>query len=305
MISSDLHPEELLDKAAAGTLTDAERAWLDGHLAQCAVCRFEAQAKADFAAAMEPDVGVDVDDVVARALAGLPQRQPQRVAVGGRRFGALTAAAVMFFAMASFAAVGQVTGVLPKLLEKIVSPRSHEPSPSPTAPPVAPRRVQSAAPAPVEAEAPPPVVEAPAPIEAPPPPAPVAPRPPKRVAVAAPLDAAELFSEGNAARVRGDLAAAALRYRDLLARFPSSDEAQLTRAVLGRMLLDSGDCRGALEQLDSYLSSGDRTLREEAMAARARCLGVLGRPDEAAAAWGALAQEFPDSLHARHAPPRP
>jgi len=293
VISADLHPEELLDKAAAGTLTDAERTWLDGHLAQCAVCRFEAKAKADFAAAVEPEAVVNVDDVVARALAGMPQREPAR-ARGGRRFGAMTAAAVMFFAVASFAAVGQVTGVLPKMIAKIVSGRGHEPEPVPA-------RETPKAPAPVVA---PPPVEAQVVVPESPEPAPapvVAPRPARRVVVPA-LGAAELFAEGNGARVRGDLAAAALRYRDLLARFPSSDEAQLTRAVLGRMLLDSGDCRGALEQLEAYLSSGDPTLREEAMAARARCLGVLGRTDDAAAAWSALAAEFPDSLHARHAP---
>ncbi|MBL8954019.1 MAG: zf-HC2 domain-containing protein [Myxococcaceae bacterium] len=297
MISTDLHPEELLDKAGVGTLTDAERAWLDAHLAQCAVCRLETKVKADFAAALEPEVAVDVDDVVARALAGLPQREPVRPRAGARRFGALTAAAVMFFAVASFAAVGQVTGVLPKLVEKIVAPRAPEPVAVPV---VVPRRVDR----PVEAAVAP-VVEAPVEaLAAPPPPPP----PPARKKAPAPaparvIGAAELFAEGNAARVHGDFAAAALRYRDLLSRFPSSDEALLTRTVFGRMLLDAGDTTGALEQVDAYLASGDRTLREEAMVVRARSLGVQGRTADAADAWRGLAAEFPDSLHARHANP--
>ncbi|MBX7102201.1 MAG: zf-HC2 domain-containing protein, partial [Myxococcaceae bacterium] len=53
MTSLDLHPEELLDKRAAGTLTEQEREHLDAHLKACGVCRFELQAKLDFAALPE------------------------------------------------------------------------------------------------------------------------------------------------------------------------------------------------------------------------------------------------------------
>jgi TolA-binding protein len=44
----DLHPEELIDRLAAGELTPAERERLDAHLLQCSVCRFELDVRGDF-----------------------------------------------------------------------------------------------------------------------------------------------------------------------------------------------------------------------------------------------------------------
>lgn len=46
----DLHPEELFDKEEAGTISDAERARLDAHVARCETCRLERRLRADFAA---------------------------------------------------------------------------------------------------------------------------------------------------------------------------------------------------------------------------------------------------------------
>jgi len=66
MTTLDLHPEELFDKAARGELSDSERALLDAHLAQCAVCRFERQVVQDFAAMPAP--ALDVDQLVTKAL---------------------------------------------------------------------------------------------------------------------------------------------------------------------------------------------------------------------------------------------
>jgi TolA-binding protein len=117
----------------------------------------------------------------------------------------------------------------------------------------------------------------------------------------APAAAPELFLRGNTARVRGDRAEAALAYRELLARYPQSDEAALTHAMLGRMLLDGGDAAGALVELDAYLSSADSTLREETMSARALALSVLGRADDEAEAWQQLLSSYPDSVHASRA----
>lgn len=44
-----LHPEELIDKHARGTLDAAERACLDDHLARCPPCRFEMALRAELA----------------------------------------------------------------------------------------------------------------------------------------------------------------------------------------------------------------------------------------------------------------
>jgi len=41
----DLHPEDLIDKLAAGELTPAERERLNAHISQCRVCRFEIDDK--------------------------------------------------------------------------------------------------------------------------------------------------------------------------------------------------------------------------------------------------------------------
>jgi len=91
------------------------------------------------------------------------------------------------------------------------------------------------------------------------------------------------------------------RYRELLAFWPRSPEAQQTRATLGRMLLDHGNASAALEQLEGYLAGSDATLKEDVLAARAQALMRLGRGDEEARAWHTLLAEYPHSIHAPHA----
>src|SRR5438309_8416389 len=98
-MSPDLHPEELLDKASAGTLSSDERARLNQHLHACAACRFEQQAKVAFANA--PSAQLNVDNLVARALAGMPSQQPR--ASVRRRVPAAWAAAAVLATAVSFA----------------------------------------------------------------------------------------------------------------------------------------------------------------------------------------------------------
>ena len=90
-------------------------------------------------------------------------------------------------------------------------------------------------------------------------------------------------------------------YGELTRLFPSTDESKLAQATVGRLLLDSGDPQGALVQLDGYLQSGDATLREEVLAARATALSRLNRPRDEAAAWHALLDSYPTSVHAGRA----
>jgi TolA-binding protein len=298
-MSPDLHPEELLDKSAAGTLSETEAQWLEQHLASCAPCRFEQKARADFAA-LSVTASVDVESLVSRALAGAPAQAQAFAPRRGRRVPVLMAAAVAMFTVAGFAAVGQLTGVLPVIVERLVAPPPEPPKPQP----VEMHKVMQ--PQPVVAPA---VEPEPEQTKPPPPPAPAPvrhvvaqrPAPPPAPIVVAHDDAPALFLRGNAARVRGDRAEAALSYRELLARYPGSDEARLTHATLGRMLLDGGDARGALEQLDAYLAGGDSALREESMMARAMALSLLGRTGDEAAAWAALLESYPDSAHASRA----
>lgn len=316
MNTLDLHPEELFDKAAAGTLSDSERVWLDGHLAQCEVCRFERQVRADFDAA--PMADVNVDALVTQALSGAAVHPEGSRGVEGpgvihlearsrrRSMAILAGGALVFSTMASFAAVAQWTGVWPKIVQVFVAP----PPAAVVAPPVLPKPprapkhvepvVEAVEATPAPAPAPEPVIAArpavkrPAPVVAPTPAI-----PPSPVA-----DASVLFDRANRARVQGERGVAIDQYRALLDQYPAAPEANLTRATLGRLLLDTGDASGGLTQLDAYLRSGDLTLREEVLSARAIALNRLGRTAEEATAWRALLDGYPDSIHATRAQAR-
>jgi hypothetical protein len=230
---------------------------------------------------------------------------PARASTGLARFG--VAALVLFTTMASFAAVATVTGVLPKLLEAISSPEPVAPSAPATRREA---RAEEAQPAPLEPEPaaeaapspPPPPVAAPAPAAAlsrvvARAEAPALPPPP----LAEVPDAGSLFARANQARVRGDRPDAVRLYGELLEQFPGGEEARVAQATLGRLLLDSGDPQAALVQLDAYLAGGDATLREEVLAARATALSRLNRPRDEAAAWNALLESYPDSVHGTRA----
>jgi hypothetical protein len=315
MNTLDLHPEELFDKAALGTLSDSERIWLDGHLEQCEVCRFEQQVRADFEA--EPLAALNVDSLVTRALSGMPAAAPRAEKTfnrSNRRTVAMIAGtALAFSTMASFAAVAQWTGVWPKIVEAFVGA---PPPPPPVAPVVSSRHVR-AEPAPVSPVEGPaievpaalePVVEAPvAPVVAAPAPGVKRAAPPPPAPPAAPVvveNASVLFDRANQQRIQGSQNEAVSTYRELLVRFPSAPEANLTRATLGRLLLDIGEAAGSLNHLEAYLRTGELTLREEVLSARAVALSRLNRTTEEAAAWSALLDAYPDSIHAVRAKAR-
>ena len=81
MSISELHPEELLDKDARGTLTDAERTLLDAHLARCGTCRFERTSRLDFAAEreeLESDDAPFTSELIALALQSGATPAPKR-----------------------------------------------------------------------------------------------------------------------------------------------------------------------------------------------------------------------------------
>jgi hypothetical protein len=67
------------------------------------------------------------------------------------------------------------------------------------------------------------------------------------------------------------------------------------------MYLDDGDAGRALSAFDGYLATGAGSLREEAMVGRARALERLGRSAEEHAAWAALLERFPQTIHAERA----
>lgn len=298
-MTPDLHPEELLDKAALGQLTERELAILDAHLRECGVCRFARQASEDFRCLPAPQL--EVDQLVTNALMARASRSLRPRA---RRTSALLAAAVALMAMGSFAAVGQWTGVLPRIIAAVSAPSVQvAPHSLSRRPPASPFEAPPAAGLELEvwpAPQPPPLVEAV--LETPVATAAPTPRPRQRRRVSAPPPPApEAFAAANQARVEGDRPLAMARYREVLAFWPRSPEAQQTRATLGRLLLDQGQAAAALEQLDAYLEGADGTLREEVLAARAQALARLGRVDDEARAWQTLVDHYPDSIHATRA----
>jgi len=304
-----LHPEELFDKANKGLATADELARLEAHVAQCTTCRFERQVRLDFDA-----VGgspADLDDLVARALSGAKAapEAPRRRRVGPL----LIAATVALMGFGSFAAVAQFTGVLPRFIEAL-SDRTRAP--------VIPSGVEGRNKPLVPSEVEGPVIEEQPQVlpPSPPPVVMVVPRvvaPPVRKAVdvekvapppeplplpAPPVETpSELFARATQARVRGDAIDAIARYRELVARFPSSAEATLSQAQLGRLLLDRGDATAALQAFDAYLGTNDQALREEVQGARAMALDVLGRFDEERAAWEAVLHDYPSGVYAPRA----
>jgi len=117
-----------------------------------------------------------------------------------------------------------------------------------------------------------------------------------RGSAADPREMSELFERANAARRRGSGAEAL--YQELQARFPQSAEARLSQAILGRMKLDSGDAEAAVTHFEEYLSTGDRALREQALAGCALAWARLGRADRERQRWRDLLALYPGSSYA-------
>jgi TolA-binding protein len=125
------------------------------------------------------------------------------------------------------------------------------------------------------------------------------PRTPSRVE-----DAASLFRAANAARREGAFERAKRLYGELIARYPSSDEARLSRVSLGKLLLAKGDPSDAEREFDKYLKDGKGELAEEALASRAESLQKLGKTDAERRTWQRLLAEHPNSVYAAQAKQR-
>lgn len=294
MTRFDLHPEELLERAERGSITAAERARLEQHLAECAVCRVErglsARAAVDAAPLRDEKLLLArlKRDVMARLESSPGQRARSKRTV-----------VVVSLLAASVASVATATTLV--VMRRAASVRETAVAPRAAVKPATPPHVAAPVPAPAPLAAEPTSVE---PAEAAPPSS-----EPEQPAKATPLEvssAAEAFSRANLARREGKVKEAVRLYRTLQERFAGSSEELVSRVALGRLLLDRlGDSRGALVQFNSYLASpGSGALREEAMVGRALALGRLGRGAEERAAWTALLEAWPKSAHAKRAQAR-
>jgi hypothetical protein len=298
MTRFDLHPEDLLERAARGAVNPAERARLEQHLAECAVCRVEralsAQAALDAAPLRDEKLVVArlKRDVASRLAASSARRTPRQrvvVAIALLAVGLVSVAAAATLVVARRAPAPQVSVLLPRSATPAaarVAPGARaasleEPRVTPDAALALPGTEQGGDVLPGATLA------------------------PKSVLVPQ-LSSSELFSRANQARRDGKVAEAARLYRALQERFSGSSEELVSRVSLGRLLLDRlGDSRGALVQFNSYLASpGGGGLREEAMVGRALSLGRLGRAAEERAAWKALLDAWPKSTHRKRAEAR-
>jgi TolA-binding protein len=328
---AEIHPDDLLDREARGELSSVERLRLDEHLATCSVCCFERDVRADFRGDFEE---------LARLDAAPPPpstRQPRgRKRVASRMRVTALAAAALLFAGAAAAEWSNLLGR--RALSSVVeSAGSSEVAPAPAAPQKPRSDLRRGTPAPIGSDIESDIGndgENGAPLDGVTEPdvlassssAPIAPLPhalaraavaagPARTAVVAavplassapadatpPASASTLFSEAGDARRRGAYDDAERLYGELAQRFPQSPEALNAHAILARLLLDRGDAAGALVHFDAYLRSGAGSLREEAMVGRALALERLGRASDEAAAWNALLDAYPQSVHAARA----
>jgi hypothetical protein len=117
-----------------------------------------------------------------------------------------------------------------------------------------------------------------------------------------PSGPSDLFSAANRARGRGDVSRALYLYDQLQGAHPSSAEAILSFALVGRLHLDRSEHAAALGSFDQYLRAAPSgPLGEEALRGKAVALHQLGRASEERAVWNELLRRYPGSVYAETA----
>jgi hypothetical protein len=111
--------------------------------------------------------------------------------------------------------------------------------------------------------------------------------------------ARSLLDRGNAARRRGDLAAAALAYEQLLHDHPDDVRAGLAAFELGRLRMDEfHDVQAAIRALQLAVRAAKESgLREDAMARLVRAHQILKEGPQCRAARGAYLESYPTGTH--------
>ncbi len=334
----DLHPEELLDRAARGALSQGERVRLDAHLARCTACRAEQAMRLDFAdelegddrpsailglvagalAPLRTDAACDVTQAVREAAPSLVAERPTAVeslveddldvVPRTRRRPRRTMVTLLFAAAVLAAGVAGAATATTRVWQSLaasVQEVTHAAAARPSSRVVATATAVAKAPMVLVEEPPLPILEVPrdaVPILAvASAPKPVADVRIARVVAASGTTASELFDVANASRRSGDVESALARYDLLERRFPASREAQISKATTGKLLLDHGDAVHALARFDAYLATGAMELHEETMAGRASALEKLGNGEAESQAWSTLLAAYPRTPYAAHA----
>jgi hypothetical protein len=313
------HPDELIHRLRrGGSVSPRERSLVDRHLRLCAVCRFlELTARAYDREGETVLDGVDLDAMVAKTIENLPRPDAWigRGAAPGRSGGRFSSRAAVR-ASTGFAVLLLFGGAAMAafIVARRAPPLPEKPVISVVAP-AAPPRLRRAVREPVGVTPPGATVPAPAPsidvpVQAPPPRSRLASsrvvalrsRATAASSAARQPTAAELFVQANQARRDGRAADATAGYALLWTRFPTSEEARTSRAIVGRWLLDRGAYGDAVSAFHDYLrvSSGG-VLEEEVLVGLATALERLGRGAQAASTWQQLLAEHPSTAHASRA----
>lgn len=330
-----LHPEELLERDPS-ELSARERELVDAHLASCVACRVLYAARGDFAAERtELEAGERASDVSRRVAGEIRPVEPRRArrAIGWMRL-PLVAALVLAASAAAATGLGlfrsaprrePVQATTPLAMPSVAAAVRKLSTHGRTLPKPAPASPADDALEP-ETQNGPSSVAAPDPLERGLRPAPErvasvtatatvrsasavaktteaprtanAPAEPPRPTVS---EASSLFERARGARQRGDYSAALADYRELEQRFPSSEEARASRAIVARILLDTGKNQAALAGYDRYLADPSAPLGEEAWVGRALAEARLGNVAGERAAWQELLRRYPSSVHATRA----
>jgi hypothetical protein len=295
MNDTQIHPEDLLDRAKHQTLDGGDERLLRAHLDGCAACRFELS----LAPALYRHIRLDAGDhaLIARAIKKTRDLQrAERSPMVWRRMPAAAALAVALLAGAVMAsAAGYVwhrrdTIVVEELPSKARQRSATQRDVTRARPTVVPL-ASTSSPAPTVTEAP----EAAAP-------APTAHR--RSIAVnSASSRCADEFRKAGQLRRAGAAAEAAMSYQTLRGICPGSSEELAARVLAGRIYLDRlSSPMLALSAFDSYLAAAPHgALLEDAVIGRALALGRLHRSADEIAAWEDLLATFPDSLYADQA----
>ncbi|HEY2408929.1 MAG TPA: zf-HC2 domain-containing protein [Polyangiaceae bacterium] len=288
---------DLVERARNATLSSRDRLALEAHLESCPSCRTARVILADFQeeSGLLASDGARIERLAERALLHVarsghpvPRRALRRAALlvaAALCLLASTAAARLWLARGHVQSLRAATGAVtatPSALDR------REPTRAPTQPS-----------APVAPESPPAAAQA----------ANDSTLTPARSAVllsnsnpqSNPVreSASELLRRAADAKVAGNRGLAIELYKKLEAEFPSSQEAELSRVSLGRLLADSGYPAAALREYDLYLSgSHGGALIQEALYGKARTLGALGDRAEEARSWQRLLRDFPNGAYA-------
>jgi TolA-binding protein len=322
----DVFPEDLINRARSGQLSEGERREFERVLNESAALRVAFQLGRDFDAIDAVCPGDDLlvarlsDRVVSRAQALRTKPRPIARTTSQFRLRASMAAKALLVGSVAVAATWGGRAWVRATQTQVRSPSTVAPAAPATPPQPTPRGASSlgvvgassSVAAPTSDDQPEPQIgsvhpetlgtrsgriAAAAPLPNPSSPVPVVP-------LARPIgdgeDAPALFRRASEARREGRIEQSRLLYVALQARHPESDEARLSHISLAKLLLSSGRAADADTQFAAYLTRRG-PLDAEALAGRAECQLRLGQREQERAIWFELLRRFPSSVFAAKA----